>query len=161
MCDYSLAGIRNRLAEEVEQLVVHRFSTGAQGLASPSRGLIRLWFAKDPCAVCVPPGAQLRLRDIPWDLQRQFGVDATEEVTFVQLNAAAYQYRDAVRFKNDRETLLQKLCCGEPVEVLHLSSASFEEEEHQRLEEEYRVIFASPLTGHTGHERFSNISHRG
>ena len=34
MCDYSLAGVRNRLAVEGEQLVVQRFSTGALGLAT-------------------------------------------------------------------------------------------------------------------------------
>ena len=33
MCDYSLAGLPNRLAVEGEQLVVHRFQTGAMGLA--------------------------------------------------------------------------------------------------------------------------------
>ncbi len=35
MCDYSLHGIRNRLAEEGETLVVHRFFTGSKGLTSP------------------------------------------------------------------------------------------------------------------------------
>jgi hypothetical protein len=32
MCDYSLAGVPNRLAVEGEQLVVHRFPTGSVGL---------------------------------------------------------------------------------------------------------------------------------
>ena len=36
MCDYSLQGIRNRLAEQGEILVVHRFQTGSKGLTSPS-----------------------------------------------------------------------------------------------------------------------------
>ena len=36
MCDYSLMGIPNRLAEEGEVLVTHRFSTGSLGFASPS-----------------------------------------------------------------------------------------------------------------------------
>ena len=35
MCDYSLQGIRNRLAEQGEILVVHRFQTGSKGLTSP------------------------------------------------------------------------------------------------------------------------------
>jgi len=51
------------------------------------------------------------------DQQRQFHVDATEEVTFVQLSAEAYQYRDAVRFRNGREVLLQRLRCGQRLEV--------------------------------------------
>ena len=35
MCDYSLHGIKNRLADEGETLVVHRFYTGSKGLTSP------------------------------------------------------------------------------------------------------------------------------
>ena len=137
MCDYSLAGLPSRLAVEGEQLVVHWFPTGTLGLASPCPPLSRWWSAKQNPAVCIPPGARLRLRDIPKDLGQQFGVGGTEEVTFVQLSATAYQYRDAVRFDNGREILLQKLQCGQQVEVLSLSSGDFEREEHQRLEEEY------------------------
>ena len=140
MCDYSLAGIPSRLATERELLAVYRFSTGALGLTSPERCRWRFWFKQTP-AVCVPPGARLLLRDIPKDLQRQFHVDATEEVTFVQLSAEAYQYRDAVRFRNGREVLLQRLRCGQRVEVLSLCSSESREEENQRREEEYRRIF--------------------
>ena len=35
MCDYSLHGIENRLAEEGEVLVVHRFYSESKGLTSP------------------------------------------------------------------------------------------------------------------------------
>ena len=35
MCDYSLMAIPNRLAEEGESLVAHRFPTGSVGFASP------------------------------------------------------------------------------------------------------------------------------
>src|SRR5712692_1652858 len=83
-----------------------------------------------PFAICVPKS-----------LQRQFDVQATEEVTFVQLSAEAYQYRDAVRFRNGSEVLLQCLRCGQHVEVLSLCSGESREEEHQRREEEYRRIF--------------------
>jgi len=140
MCDYSLAGIPNRLAVEGEQLVVYRFSTGSQGLTSPAASLWRLWSKQTP-AVCVPPGARLLLHDIPRDVQRRFDVHATEEVTFVQVSAEAYRYRDAVRFRNGREALLQWLRCGQHVEVLTLDSGDSREEEHQRREEEYRRIF--------------------
>jgi len=81
------------------------------------------------------------LRDIPKDLQQQFGVRGTEEVAFMQLSATPYQFRDAVRFSNGREILLQELQCGQQVEVLSLSSGDFEREEPQRLEEEYQRIF--------------------
>src|SRR5205823_1117308 len=36
MCDYSLMGVPNRLAQEGEELRVHRFPTGTLGLASPA-----------------------------------------------------------------------------------------------------------------------------
>jgi hypothetical protein len=140
MCDYSLAGVPNRLAVDGERLVACRFSTGSMGLTSGHASVWRLWFKQTP-AVCVPPGARLLLRDIPKDLQRQVNVQATEEVTFVQLSAEAYQYRDAVRFRNGRELLLQRLKCGQRVEVLSLCSVDGREEEHQRREEEYRRIF--------------------
>ena len=77
MCDYSLQGIRNRLAEQGEILVVHRFQTGSKGLTS-SRYLQpvdkpKTWMATlkqlfappaEECAVCIPDGAQLQLSGI-------------------------------------------------------------------------------------------------
>ena len=137
MCDYSLAGIPNRLAVEGEQLVVHRFSTGSLGLASPCSSLL----SKGTPAVCIPPGARLRLRDVPQDLQLRFGLNATEEVTFVQQSAEAYQYRDAVRFQNGREILLQRLGCGQQVEVLSLASSDIPEKRRSRMEEFYSRMF--------------------
>ena len=121
MCDYSLAQIPNRLAVEGEQWVVHRFPTGTRGLASPCSSVSR-WSAKQTPAVCVPPGARLLLLDIPNHLQQQFGVGATEEVTFVQLSATPYQYRDAVRFNNGRQIRLQELSEGLQLRVLDVSS---------------------------------------
>jgi hypothetical protein len=61
------------------------------------------------------------LRDIPERLQQQFGVGPEEEVTFTQLSASADRYRDAVRFKNGAEVLLQRLTPGQRVDVLSLS----------------------------------------
>src|SRR6266567_6356520 len=121
MCDYSLAAFRNRLAVEGEELMVYRFPTGCLGLISPDdpaavkreSGVSQARFTprEIPCAVCIPPGARLLLHDIPEHLQRQLGVGAEEHVTFIQTSAEAYRYRDAVRFKNGREILLQSLNC--------------------------------------------------
>ena len=141
MCDYSLAGLPSRLAVEGEQLVVHRFPTGTLGLASPHPSGSRWWSAKQPPAVCIPPGAKLLLRDIPENLQQHLGVGGTEEVTFAQLSATPYQYRDAVRFSNGQEILLQKLQCRQRVEVLSLSAGDFKREGHEKIEEEYQRIF--------------------
>ncbi len=142
MCDYSLMSVPNRLAVEGEPLVVHRFQTFAIGLASaaeiaahptephePRKGrggwLSALKFTPSPaeavCAVCIPPGARLLLRDIPEWMQRGYQVGEVEGVTFTQISATVYHYRDAVRFANGREVLLQRLEEGQRVEVLCLS----------------------------------------
>jgi hypothetical protein len=154
MCDYSLMAVPNRLAQEGEDLVAHRFPTGSLGLASPDelkpamaikppakRGLWRAvqeFFnpsrSKPVCAVCIPPGARLRLQDIPTRLQHEFGIGPVEDVTFTQISAAAHTYRDAVRFLNGREIRLQELREGQRVRVLDLSAA--EDLNLERLREE-------------------------
>src|SRR5580700_7244977 len=101
MCDYSLMAVPNRLAQEGEDLVAHRFPTGSLGLASPADlkrvttapPARRSWwceirdFFSPPQvapvpAVCIPPGSRLELQDIPVRLQRDLGVEAAELVTF-------------------------------------------------------------------------------
>ncbi|MFN3323126.1 MAG: hypothetical protein ACK5AZ_06500 [Bryobacteraceae bacterium] len=154
MCDYSLHTNPNRLAVEGEELVAYRFPTGSMGLASPkdlqpviqadestprrwwSWSAIKAWFeaqkaAREPvCAVCIPPGARLILKDIPQDLQRELEVGESEEVTFVQISANANSYRDAVRFSNSRQILLQALREQQRVEVVSLALAESMEPEH-------------------------------
>src|SRR5580704_1893115 len=122
MCDYSLCGIPNRLAAEGEELVVHKFSTGSMGLASPAdlpvcearkepapRKTVWQHFksffepSRQPAvapAVCIPPGAHLILKDIPCDLQKQYRVNQEEGVLFTQISADVNSYRDAIRFNN-------------------------------------------------------------
>lgn len=120
MCDYSLAGLSNRLAVIGERLVVRRFPSGCLGMSSPRRRWYEFLFPSFAMAVCVPPGARLLLKGIPARLQDQLEVSATEEVTFVQRTADAFTYRDGVRFANGREVLLQQLECGQQVTVLKL-----------------------------------------
>ena len=154
MCDYSLMAVPNRLAQEGEDLVAHRFPTGSLGLASPEElkapaapkvPVTRsFWRAiqdflnpsktKPVCAVCIPPGAKLRLQDIPTRLQHEFGIGSVEDVTFTQISATAHSYRDAVRFTNGREIRLQELREGQRVRVLDLSCA--EDLDLERLREE-------------------------
>jgi hypothetical protein len=143
MCDYSLSALPNRLAVEGEPLVVHRFRTGTMGLAAPAEiaaaateryvptrkegwwSALKTYFTprstQGVCAVCVPPGARLLLRDIPERLQHQYQVGEVEGVIFMQVSGMEYQYRDAVRFANGQEVLLQRLEEGQRVEVLCLS----------------------------------------
>lgn len=147
MCDYSLHIFPNRLAVDGEELVVHRFGAGSLGLASPAdlgpiisasnaakswswsgfkewfRGQKLRWEAQDRIpAVCVPPGARLLVRDIPRSLQRELGVRETEQVEFIQTTAEVNAYRDAVRFHNCRQILLQELREGQRVHVMSTSS---------------------------------------
>lgn len=154
MCDYSLMAVPNRLAREGEELVAHRFPTGSLGLASPDDikrvadppvpAQRSFWCAvknffnppkTEPVpAVCIPPGARLRLQDIPARLQHDVGAGPVEDVTFTQITAAVNSYRDAVRFPNGREVRLQELREGQRVTVLDLSAA--EELDLEKLREE-------------------------
>ena len=150
MCDYSLMSFPNRLAAEGEELLVHRFSSGAKGLAALSdlqppltassvrrKSLLSLLdgigsflkeivtapdSTKSVPAVCIPPGTRLLLRDIPERLQRKVGVGRVEEVTFTQITSEAFSHRDAVHFRNGCELILQQLQEGQRVRVLNLSS---------------------------------------
>jgi len=140
MCDYSLTGITNRLAVEGEDLVVHRFPTRSIGLASPHSPVSRWWSGKETPAVCVPPGARLALLDIPERLQHALAVGPTEEVTFVQLSAKAYEYRDAVRFSNCRQIRLQELPEGLRVRVLSLSASETPPVERATEEREWTFV---------------------
>ena len=141
MCDYSLHGLPNRLAKEGEDLVAHRFPTGAIGLTSPAElcrmadstrpqkkgfwSLIKSAFVPPGMpeipAVCVPPGAKLRMLDIPANLQTELGVSAREEVVFTQTGLSPHTYHDAVRFSNGRQILLQLLREGQRVQVFSLA----------------------------------------
>jgi hypothetical protein len=146
MCDYSLHAFPSRLAVDGEDLVVHRFLGASMGLASPAdlqrvntaatsgknqvwnrfaswfKGLnVKFELEKGICAVCVPPGARLILRDIPKVLQKELNVSEVEAVTFAETSAEANCYRDAVRFRNRREVLLQTLCEGQRVIVLSVT----------------------------------------
>jgi hypothetical protein len=141
MCDYSLHNVNQRLAVEGEPLQVYKFPSGSLGLASPAElrptaispqgrtnwwQTIKAWFSVPPpvCAVCVPPGARLVLRDVPQSLQQRLGVGTEEEVTFVQLRPELTGYRDAVRFQNGKEILLQQLPVGLEVDVLGFSDSA-------------------------------------
>ena len=146
MCDYSLHAVPNRLAVEGEELVTYRFPTSSIGLASPAElekanrvafttagrswwTMLRAWLNPPPlrtdkiAAVCIPPGARLRMQDVPQDLQKELGVGPSEEVVFVELSASAYRYRDGIRFQNGREILLQYLDEGLQVDVLSLAGS--------------------------------------
>jgi len=142
MCDYSLQGLPNRLAIEGEELVVHRFTTGAIGLASRKEleqtitsqhdsSRHTFWAAisavlfprqsQEAPAVCIPPGAVLRVSDFAANLQHELGIGSEETVTFTQTSLMRGTYHDAVCFSNSRQVLLQVLKEGQRVRVLSLA----------------------------------------
>ena len=148
MCDYSLQGLPNRLAVEGEQLVTYRFPTGSVGMATPTdiaaakrpkpqAGCRRSWWSAlkhwmdvdQVPAVCMPPGAHLLMNHIPEWLKRAFALQAVEKVTFVQLSADAYRYRDGIQFWNGKQVLLQEIREGVRFRVLSLGT----ETEPQRV----------------------------
>jgi hypothetical protein len=133
MCDYSLSGIPNRLAVEGERLVAYRFPNGVKGFVSqPDLAAftashptlwtrICAWFRNEtPCAVCLPPGATLLLRDLPGWLRAGFRGDTDEIVTFVQ--GESREFRDGIQFRWGGTALLQQLPTGQVADVLSLSS---------------------------------------
>lgn len=141
MCDYSLHGVKNRLAVEGEHLVVHKFHSGSKGLASPAdleavapRGLFKRLMimvrmgimTPSPArfnvpAVCVPPGARLRLEGIPDRIRADYALSDAEEATFTQITSEPFRYRDAFRFANGAEVIIQKFGEGVCAEVIKLA----------------------------------------
>ena len=109
MCDYSLELYRSRPAAQDEQVSLHRFSSGTMGFV-----------AGTDCetAVCLPTGARLHLEGISETVQRAFSVAAAEDVTMTRLEITGHAHRDAVRFGNGREVLLQSLNAGVTARLL-------------------------------------------
>ena len=103
MCDYSLELYRSRPAAQEERYTLHRFPSGTMGFV-----------AGTDCetAVCMPAGARLRLEGISDTVQRTFAVGPAEEVVMTRLDVTGHAHRDAFRFANGREVLLQSLNAG-------------------------------------------------
>ncbi len=152
MCDYSLHAYPNRLAREGEPLILTSFPGGSRGFAAQADyeawqmrpranirwtwdGIIsylRRWAEEETRkplpVVCIPPGARLQLQNIPLPIQEELKVGETEEVTFTEIGWDAYRYRDAVRFGNGKEVLLQRLSEKLCARVLSLGGQAEPEE---------------------------------
>jgi hypothetical protein len=153
MCDYSLYEFPNRLAKEGEELVTYRFPSGSMGLVSPvelesarSRESAqdkpsgnRFWEAatnhfdllsrsrpsalSNVCAICVPPGARLILKDISPLMQRDLGLGPEEGGKFIETSIEVRRHRDAILLANGFVIPTQQLREGQRVEVLSLVPA--------------------------------------
>lgn len=148
MCDYSLHAVTSRPAVEGEELVSRRFIGGGIGLVSSydlraarPRGFwaaIKNWFngQRASCSlpvVCIPPGAQLLLRDIPERVQRKYRVSEVEEVRFLEDIHEEPHLRDCIRFDNGRTLPLQRLKPGQRVDVLSLTGIPEYQREVMRI----------------------------
>ena len=143
MCDYSLYEFPNRLVSEGEELVTYRFPLGSLGLVSPvelknaqdqpsgkgfwgalrslsERSSYRPSDRPSVCAVCVPPGARLILKDIPAQMQKGLGLGPEEGGKFIEISAEPYRHRDAIQLANGCVIPLQYLREGQRVEILSL-----------------------------------------
>jgi hypothetical protein len=149
MCDYSLYEFPNRLAREGEELVTYRFPTGSMGLVSPVElenaqskasaqdkpsgsgrwaaamnhfDLLQCRPSDQPsvCAICVPPGASLILKDISPLMQRDLGLGPQEGGKFIETSIEVLRHRDAIQLTNGRVIPLQSLCDGQRIKVLSL-----------------------------------------
>lgn len=145
MCDYSLYTVKNRLACESDDLVLHRFDTGSLGFCDAAeRGkemnrsaLARGWSSfmrwmlpRKQCgitAVCIPPGARLLISEVPLTAKPYSGALELKAVDFTQLSERSYAYRDALRLPDGETVLLQKLPEGLRASVLQMAP----DEEHE------------------------------
>jgi hypothetical protein len=145
--------LQNRLADEGEILITHKFSTGSIGFVSPeelhtaqppSRCLpsdfwskAKAWFTSPAraavTAVCIPPGARLKVRSIAENVRNVLDTAPGDVVVFTQITAAWNQFRDALRTGAKREVILQSVGEGLQVQVVSLALA----DETQPRPEEY------------------------
>jgi len=112
MCDYSLEAYRSQPATTGERYVLDRFPSGSKG------------FTTEPgcmTAICMMADTKLRLEGIAPEVQIALGVRDSEEVTMTRLDIGPY--RDAVRFTNGQEVVLQRLNAGLRATVLGIGSA--------------------------------------
>ena len=154
MCDYSLYTVKNRLACESDDLVLHRFDTGSLGFCAAAelqqemnRGaLARGWssflswvFPQKRCgltAVCIPPGARLLVTEVPVAVRPFWGALEMKTVDFTQLPERSYAYRDALRLSDGETVLLQRLPMGLRATVMAMAPE----------EEAVSVVLREPAT---------------
>ncbi len=148
MCDYSLYVFRNRLARDGEEVIAYRFSTGCTGFAGvldvsaqpspkPHLGIcwpqLKSWFFPrrhdGPTAVCVPPGATVRLDPVESKLRMRLGLEESEDAVFIQVTDDEFSYRDGLRFRNGRQILLQELRTGQRVRIRSIGGESGAQDE--------------------------------
>lgn len=141
MRDHSLNRTRTRFAEEGEELILHKFETGALCFASVSDlielenqaasepdtlwGAVKAWLSPgrsaQPQIITIPSGTRLMLGDVPRTVQNSLYIGPSEVVVFTEISSRKYSYRDALLLPNGTRVLLQDLPEGLHVIVLSTS----------------------------------------
>ena len=75
------------------------------------------------CAICVPPGARVILKDISIEMQRDLGLCPEEGGKFIETSIEVLRHRDAILLANGLVVPMQRLHEGQRVEVLSLVPA--------------------------------------
>ena len=122
MCDYSLHGVRSRLAKVAEKLVTTDFGTGTRGFAAPD----------DPqTAVCLLPGTELafssEVSHLRWTIMSlikwRFTVRTTtpyRTAIFRRVDVGMMTHHDALEFPDGEVWFLTTLSIGQEAAVLQL-----------------------------------------
>jgi hypothetical protein len=108
-------GVSNGAVARVFRSLVNAF---LRYLIAP--GLLRCGCDPSP-VIAVPADALLRVYGIDPDMQRQHGLDATEDALFVEITLLLGRSRDALCFGNGVVIPLQALPEGQRVRVLYRS----------------------------------------
>ena len=148
MCRISLEEYDSRDADVGESLELRPFPSGSVGLAKD-----RL----STCVVCVQPGAELLLRNVSVQTQRQIGILEPElKAVFDEREQERWAYTDGLVFENGRFLLFQELIstvipCIE-VEVMSIpgqpqAEHSEQSTDHVAFDEEPEPVHADALTG--------------
>ena len=137
MCDYSLEAYQSRPAVVGEKLALRRFASGSMGFTS---GTVC------DTAVCIPAESRLLLQGIGEGTQKVHGVGAVEEAVLTRLKRGLY--KDAVRFSNGAQVLLQHLDRGLTVVVM-TNGAELDESSHLEpaVGREQGLVLAEMATG--------------
>jgi hypothetical protein len=80
----------------------------------------------DVTAVCIPPGARLRVSHLPRYSRQAAFLAPSDELTFVELDVPENRYRDALRFACGSVLLLQCVEEGVCFQVVSTDSAESE-----------------------------------
>lgn len=129
-------GVKSRMAEAGDELVVFRFPAGVLGFASREeldelkldptsrwerfRQIFAQHHAIRITAVHIPYGSHLILRQLPPAVRGKAGLADTEEAIYVRCPDCSRRPCDALRFRDGRHILIQNLLEGQEAYLMYV-----------------------------------------